>query len=171
MLSLTRKTDYALIALAHMAQDPEGCCSAREIAGRYKVPLPLLMNILKLLTRRGLARSARGPRGGYTLAISPSEITLYDIIRAVEGPIQLVQCIDQDPEDAEVSEKQSLACELIGSCPVHSPIQSVHQKLIEFLTGVTLADVVNSGGSMKCDSPADADSDEVFRESVALPVL
>ena len=67
MLSLTRKTDYALIALSHMAHDPEGCCSAREIATRYRVPLPLLMNILKLLTRRGFAKSARGPHGGYRL--------------------------------------------------------------------------------------------------------
>ncbi|HOB75516.1 MAG TPA: Rrf2 family transcriptional regulator [Phycisphaerae bacterium] len=140
MLSLTRKTDYALIALAHMAQTPEDCCSAREIASRYGVPLPLLMNILKLLTRQGLAKSARGPRGGYTLAVLPSEITLYDVIRAVEGPVQLVQCADHHSRGS--SEAVKTTCGLISSCPVYSPIQLVHNKLIEFLSGVSLADVV-----------------------------
>lgn len=148
MLALTRKTDYAMIALAHMAQDPDGCCSAREIATRYHVPLPLLMNILKLLTRQGLARSARGPRGGYTLAQPASEITLYDVIRAVEGPIQLVQCVDHKPEDADNPLKVA-GCGLIPVCPVHSPIQLVHNKLVEFLSNVTLADVVTSSGCSK----------------------
>jgi len=169
MLSLTRKTDYALIALAHMANDPEGCCSAREIANRYRVPLPLLMNILKLLTRRGLARSARGPRGGYTLALAPGEITLYDVIRAVEGPIQLVQCVDR--QQGQAAGAPDLGCGLISSCPVHSPIQLVHHKLVEFLTGVTLADVVNAAGCKKNAPQLIGAPGDSFRESVDLPGL
>jgi Rrf2 family protein len=144
MLSLTRKTDYALIALTHMARDPEGCCSAREIATRYRVPLPLLMNILKLLTRQGFAKSARGPRGGYTLAMSAEEITLYDVIHAVEGPIQLMQCVDYHEGRAEGTTGGS--CGLMSSCPMHSPIQLVHNRLVEFLSGVSLADVVKTPG-------------------------
>lgn len=142
MLSLTRKTDYALIALTHMAQDPEGCCSAREIATRYRIPLPLLMNILKLLAKQGLAKSARGPRGGYTLSVSPADITLYDVIRAVEGPVQLVQCVDHGPDVA--GDSSGPGCCLMSSCPVHSPIQLVHHRLVEFLTSVSLADVVKT---------------------------
>ena len=149
MLALTRKTDYALIALTHMAQDPEGCCSAREIATKYRVPLPLLMNILKLLTRRGLAKSARGPRGGYTLANSACEISLYDVIRAVEGPIQLAQCVDHEETPPTDPLKMVGSCGLKPVCPVHSPIQLVHNKLIEFLSSVTLADVVTSAGCIK----------------------
>jgi Rrf2 family protein len=164
MLSLTRKTDYALIALTHMAQDPEGCCSAREIAGRYHVPLPLLMNILKLLTRRGLARSARGPHGGYTLAVAPAEITLYDVIRAVEGPVQLVQCVDHHASRPEEAAKAS-SCGLMSLCPVHSPIQLVHNKLVEFLTGVTLADVVNAAGCNKVAPQLAGVSGDSFREA------
>jgi Rrf2 family protein len=104
MLTLTRKTDYALIALTHLSQNKESCTSAREIATLYGLPLPLLMNVLKLLGQQGLAKSSRGPKGGYQLARSPNEITLHDIILAVEGPIQLVQCIGHDVshlEDAE----------------------------------------------------------------------
>jgi Rrf2 family protein len=171
MLSLTRKTDYALIALAHMAQDPEGCCSAREIATRYRVPLPLLMNILKLLTRQGLAKSARGPHGGYTLSVPPGDITLYDVIRAVEGPVQLVQCVEH--HHAGPPEGAGLRCGLIASCPVHSPIQLVHNKLVEFLSGVTLADVVQSAGCKRSNSASHlvGASGDSFRDSVDLPGL
>ena len=92
MLTFSRKTDYALIALTHMAQDQNGLCSAREIADYYGMPLPLLMNVLKQLAQAGLAQSARGPRGGYTLALQPEDISLNQVVRAVEGPIKLVHC-------------------------------------------------------------------------------
>ena len=95
MLTLTRKTDYALISLTHLAQNPGVCTSAREIAELYHMPLPLLMNVLKLLTGRGFVKSVRGPRGGYTLAQSAESISLSDTIRAVEGPIKLVRCADR----------------------------------------------------------------------------
>jgi Rrf2 family protein len=136
MLTLTRRTDYALIALVHLAQAPEACCSAREIASKYHLPLPLLMNLLKVLTQKGLAKSVRGPRGGYTLALPAEKISLHDIICAVEGPTQLVLCIEQNKGDAE--------CGLVTSCPVHSPIHRVHDRLIQFLSGVSLAEIVQT---------------------------
>lgn len=147
MLTLTRKTDYALIALTHLAQESRCCSSAREIAERYGVPLPLLMNILKLLAQRGLARSSRGPRGGYALARSAAEITLHDVICAVEGPIQLVQCAEVASADLDpaAGSARSGECELVSSCPVRSPIRRVHDRLIEFLNGVTLADMAGNG--------------------------
>ena len=139
MLSLTRKTDYALISLAHLAQEPANCSSAREIASRYHMPLPLLMNVLKLLTQRGLARSVRGPRGGYTLASPASKITLKDIIGAVEGPIHLVRCIPWRDHDGVKTKRDP--CELMPHCPVGASIHKVHHRLIRFLDEVTLADV------------------------------
>lgn len=140
MLTLTRKTDYALIALCHMANEPNGCSSAREIASRYNMPLPLLMNILKLLTQKGLAKSSRGPRGGYSLALAADKITLNDVIRAVEGPIQLVHCLDRR-EEPEGNSDTECGCELVSCCPVRSPIHRIHDRLAEFLDGVSLADL------------------------------
>lgn len=139
MLSLTRRTDYALIALVHLTQDHKCCCSAREISEKYGIPLPLLMNILKLLTQRGLARSSRGPRGGYNLACDPDEITLNDIITAVEGPIQLVQCVECEGDESENADQS--VCELEGTCPIRSPVQMIHERLIEFLSDVTLRQI------------------------------
>ena len=139
MLAITRKTDYAFIALTHLAQEPDGCTSAREIAERYGIPLPLLMNILKLLTHEGLANSSRGPRGGYSLAMAAGEITLYDVVRAVEGPIHLVQCTES--REGESADENKLDCDLVGCCPVRSPIQRIHERLVAFLEETTLADL------------------------------
>ena len=144
MLAFTRKTDYALIALTHLARHSDECNSAREIAQQYGVPLPLLMNILKQMTQQGLAQSVRGPRGGYRLATSPDKITLNDIIRAVEGPVQLVQCVEWYQN--KMLGKTKTGCDLMAGCPVRPTIHRVHDKLVQFLSGVTLADVVESGG-------------------------
>lgn len=142
MLAFTRKTDYALIALAHLAKHPDECNSAREIAGRYGVPLPLLMNILKSMAQQGLAHSVRGPRGGYRLAATPDKISLNDIIGAVEGPVQLVQCVEW--RQNKTRGKLKTGCDIMGVCPVRPTIHRVHARLVEFLAGVTLADVVDN---------------------------
>lgn len=142
MLTLTRKTDYALIALTHLAQAKDQCLSAREIAARYNLPLPLLMNLLKQLAQRGLTKSVRGPRGGYALGMEPREITLHDVITAVEGPLQLVQCVDR--QEAVATEDDDGCCELVECCPVRSPIHRIHDRLVQFLTSVTLADIADN---------------------------
>lgn len=141
MLAFTRKIDYALIALAHLAKHPDQCNSAREIAARYGVPLPLLMNILKQVAQQGLAQSVRGPRGGYRLAASPEKISLNDIIGAVEGPVQLVQCVEWYQNKARG--KLKTGCDLMATCPVRPGIHRVHNRLVEFLSSVTLADVID----------------------------
>jgi Rrf2 family protein len=163
MLALTRKTDYALIALTHLAQEAGGCISAREIATRYRIPLPLLMNILKVLTNQGLARSARGPRGGYSLALPPDRITLNDVIRAVEGPVQLVQCVVHDGAERDARGD----CELTGCCPVRRPIQRIHERLVQFLDDVTLAEITNPA-ACGCSSRTSATRGDAEGETVHL---
>ena len=123
MLAFTRKTDYALIALTHMAKHSEECDSAREIAGLYGIPLPLLMNILKQMAQQGLAQSVRGPRGGYRLAMPAEKISLNDIIKAVEGPVQLVQCVDWYQN--KLRGKTKTGCDLMAACPVRPTIHLV----------------------------------------------
>ncbi len=136
MVALSKKTDYAIIALAHMAQTPERSWSAREIAAAYHMPTALLMNVLKTMTQSELVRSIRGAKGGYTLALPASRITIADIIAAVEGPIRFVQCTGADSESAE-------GCRLVGLCPVARPVHKVHARLREFLKQVTLADIAH----------------------------
>ncbi|MFQ5424833.1 MAG: RrF2 family transcriptional regulator [Phycisphaerae bacterium] len=136
MFALTKKTDYAIIALSHMAQSPDRVCNAREIAERFHVPPAVLTNVLKTLTQKELARSVRGAKGGYRLALPAERITLEAIIQAVEGPVRFVQCAS-DPATGEAP------CDLTDVCPVTRPVQKVHARLTAFLNAVTLADIAH----------------------------
>jgi Rrf2 family protein len=97
VLRISRKIDYGLRAMIYLASiPPEAIVPFREIARRMAVPEDFLAKILKQLVDRGLARSTRGPHGGYALARSADEISFLDVIEAVEGPIALNVCLDDD---------------------------------------------------------------------------
>src|SRR5690349_21214519 len=85
MLCLTKKTEYALIALGYLAERPRETVSAREIAEGFDLPLPLLMNILKSMNRKGLLDSTRGAHGGYRLGKSLESASLQDLINTIDG--------------------------------------------------------------------------------------
>ncbi len=137
MLALTKKTDYALIALSHLARADDAPVSARQIAEEYSVPQPLLMNVLKRLARRELIRSVRGAKGGYRLAVPPDKLTLAMLIEAMEGPIGLVQCALERP-----LRNGRAVCRVGENCPIREPARKVHMKLQDFLHQVTLADML-----------------------------
>jgi Rrf2 family protein len=165
MLSLTRKADYALVALAFLAQERqrgEGVVSARRIADQFGLPLPLLMNILKELTRFGMVISTRGPQGGYTLACEPRNISVGRVVAAMEGPARLAACCSdaagEGESDGEVAgsvcpvgsadDAGTVAlqggCAMADSCPIHAAINRLHQRLNRFLDHVTLADMIET---------------------------
>lgn len=133
MLTLTRKTEYALIAVCHLARVGDQVVSARDIAEEHGVPLPLLMNVLKRLNRTGHVNSTRGAKGGYLLAMPPEALTLAGLIEAVEGPVHLVRCTNHEPN--------ARRCTLTGACPIRRSVHKVHDQLHRFLDGVTIADL------------------------------
>ncbi len=141
MLLLTRKTDYALLALASLARQTPAGASARGLAERLKLPLPVLRNILKQLTSRGVLKSTRGTRGGYRLARSPQEITLAQLLEAIEGPMRLARCCSV-PEGEEEAE-----CRLEESCLIRGNMRRVHASLMQFLDEVTLAQLAEEDSS------------------------
>src|SRR5882724_6620780 len=95
MLSLSKKTDYALIALAYLAERPGRTASAREIAEARNLPSALLMNILKELHHHGIVQSIRGVKGGYQIAVDLKAKSLHDVVVAMEGPVRLVECAEE----------------------------------------------------------------------------
>ncbi len=135
MISLTRRTEYALIAVTYLARHPERVISAREIAARHRVPLPLLMNVLKVLASGELVTSVRGAKGGYRLADPPEDISLARVIEVVEGPIRLVRCAG--PRSGRGKEP----CVRNDTCPVRRPVQKIHARLRQFLGEVSLAQI------------------------------
>ncbi len=136
MLALTKKTDYALIALLHLAKRPGNIVSAREIAGIYRVPLPILTNILKTLAHAGVLISERGAAGGYGLARPAASITLHELIAAIEGPFQFVRC---SPTEAETTQS---CCDIKSSCPIRLPAYRIRARLEDFFDNVTLAELM-----------------------------
>jgi Rrf2 family protein len=137
MFGLSRKTDYALIALWVIAKHGSDVVCAREIAKDGHLPLPILTNILKALARAGIIVSERGACGGYSLAAPPDAITLFDLITAMEGPLQFVRCA------LARGKSSGSACGLEGSCPTRLPAHKVHARLTEFLDSITLAELMN----------------------------
>lgn len=132
MFRFSKKIDYGLILLSDMCNDPAPA-SAREMAARYKLPQPMIANILKALSSGGVLQSTRGAQGGYELARNPRQITLAQIVEAVEGPFSLVDCVEDDDQ-----------CRYTEVCPTHDPLQVVHRKFQSFMEGLTLAEIVGS---------------------------
>ncbi len=95
MLKLTKKADYGLIALKHLAVNAPASSSAKEIAETYGIPAALLSKILQKLVKNGFLRSEHGTNGGYKLARDPREITAYEVIRTIDGPIFLTACFTE----------------------------------------------------------------------------
>lgn len=139
MLSLTRKSDYALVALAYLGQCRAGgelAVSVRRIADQFNLPLPLLTNVLKDLAHARLVTSTRGQAGGYALANDPENITVLEVVTAMEGPSRLTQCAD----DLTVLGQECRVC----GCGIKGPIRRLHQRIQSFLEDMTLADLMQS---------------------------
>ena len=131
MIRITKQTDYGVVLLTHLAQAPERLYTTPELAEETQLPLPMASKILKLLAREGVLDSQRGAKGGYTLARSPREITVTEIISALEGPIAVTECIDDAPG----------VCDYTAFCPVRSNWNQINLAIRQALDGITLADM------------------------------
>ena len=102
---------------------------------KLHLPLPALRNILKRLTQQGFLTSTQGPKGGYHLARRPEQITLGQLVEAIDGPVHLAMCC---PVPAGVEQPQ---CQLEASCRIKESVRQVHSGLVNYLDQVTLADI------------------------------
>src|SRR5947209_875035 len=131
MLKLTKKADYGLIALKHLAVNSgDVSSSAKEIADCYGIPLPMLAKILQKLTKIGLLQSLPGTNGGYRLARAATHITALEVIRAIDGPIILTACFTEHG-----------ACEQSEKCIVREPLRKVHEGILNLLNTITISDM------------------------------
>ena len=129
MLKLSKKADYGLIAVRHLAQQaPSLACSAKEIALEYGIPTELLAKILQKLVKNGLLVSQHGTNGGYVLARPPKEISAFEVIRAIEGPLFITSCVTDKRE-----------CGQMTRCTVREPLQRVNETLVKALSAVTIS--------------------------------
>ena len=103
MLSLSKKTDYALLALCYLTQSgTDRAVNTKEIAEQYDIPLELLAKILQKLAKYKLVTSIAGPTGGYRLARTPEAISIGAVIEAIDGPPAIVHCMKQEGDRKSV---------------------------------------------------------------------
>ncbi len=131
MLRVTKLADYGIVIMTYFSTSNGSTQNARDIAGVVRLPLPVVSKILKSLAREGLLVSQRGTKGGYDLARKPAEITVADIIRALEGPIAVTECTDSVKGD----------CELEVRCPVRTNWHRINQAIYSALERITLAEM------------------------------
>ncbi|WFB06367.1 Rrf2 family transcriptional regulator [Streptomyces sp. LX-29] len=129
-MRISARTDYAVRAMAELAGSPDRPLKSEDIATRQDIPLRFLFVVLSELRRAGLVRSLRGPDGGYELSRPPEEITLADVIRAVDGPL------------ASVRDLRLTGLEYPGAAAALPDVwRAVRTSLRQVLEGTTLADL------------------------------
>jgi Rrf2 family protein len=131
MLKLTKKADYGLIALKHLATQHQSA-SAKEIAETYHIPLPLLAKVLQKLAKGGFLRSEHGTNGGYRLARSASSINALEVIRSIDGPIILTSCFTDHG-----------VCDQSTRCNVREPLRKIHEGILGLLQSISIADMAD----------------------------
>ena len=139
MLSITRRVDYAMVAIGHLCIVRGDLVSAREIAALYTMPPGLLSNVLKDLSRAGLVRSVRGTKGGYQLAMEPAEITARAVFEALQGPLRIANCTGED--GGQVS------CQTWSCCPVKHAVSQMHERIWAVLEDINFAEIVRRDGA------------------------
>lgn len=133
MLKLTKKADYGLIAMRHLAEHAGvAACSAKDLAEMYSIPQEALAKILQKLVRAQLLVSHQGTNGGYVLARSAREISALEVIQAIEGPLFITSCSANGD------------CEQVDRCNVREPLRKVNRTIEEVLSKLTIFDMTEA---------------------------
>lgn len=139
MLRLTKKADYGLMALKYLAEQTAAAGgataaqSAKDIAQAYHIPPPLLAKILQTLARAGLLVSHAGTNGGYALARPANQISAFEVIRAIDGPLFITSCITIHG-----------TCDLAGTCTIKEPLRKVNDSIKDLLSNIFISDLAEA---------------------------
>ena len=145
MLKLTKKADYGLIAVKHLAeQGPSGSSSAKDIADAYRIPAEALAKILQRLAKAKLLISHHGTNGGYALARDARQISALEVIRAIDGPLFITSCLPH----------KSGGCEQSGCCTVREPLRQVNESIRALLDDIKISDMRDSGRARDSHEPS-----------------
>jgi len=130
---MSKLTDYGIVLMTRLAEHSQAGenCSARDLARETGLPLPVVSKILKLLSKNRLLKSQRGANGGYSLARSATDISVSEVIGAMEGPIAVTECMDT-PGD----------CRQEPVCPVRHNWRKINNAISSVLDAITVADML-----------------------------
>ena len=128
MLKITKKTEYALIALSHIASN-DALVRSIDISKKYSIPKELMAKTLQLMAKVGYIKAIKGPNGGYQSNINLDDISLKKFIESIEGPLGLIDC--------QISEE----CTQIDFCNIKKPILRINDNLLNFLDNISLIEI------------------------------
>lgn len=131
MLRLSKKADYALLAMRHLAAHSDrGAMSARELAETYDIPPELLAKVLQRLVRSRLLESHQGIRGGYGLSRPALSISVVEVIQAIDGPLTVTACSEVDH-----------SCDQYAKCNIRDPLWRIKDRIVSALAATSVADL------------------------------
>jgi Rrf2 family protein len=139
MLRLSKKADYGLMALQYIASVQYGdlqharVVNTKEIAEEYHIPVELLAKVLQTLAKQGFIESQNGPKGGYLLARNAHEITIAQVLTAIEGPLGIADCYH---------EADAPSCCCFENCNIRTPLRKVQDSIYQLLSSMTVADMM-----------------------------
>lgn len=136
MLRLSKKTDYALIAMKHLASGPRHrAACAREIAEKYDIPVELTAKVLTRLVRSGALSSHQGIHGGYKLAQPPAATSVAAVIEAIDGPLTMTACTPGDHR-----------CDQFSKCTVRDPLHRIRGRIAAILAECSISEIAADPG-------------------------
>lgn len=140
MLKITRKIEYSLMALRHMASKYQGeLTTAKEISDSYKAPFDVTSKVMQIMAQRGLLKSEQGAHGGYLVLKDLSKVSVFDLIQMLEGPVAVVKCLISGPA----------SCEMHDGCNIISPVNHLNEKLVEFYKNLSVLELIEPGGGKR----------------------
>ena len=139
MLKFSKKADYGLLALQHIATVQYGDISqarvvkTKEIAEEYHIPVELLAKVLQTLAKHGVIESHNGPKGGYLLAREAGKITIGQVLEAIEGPLGITDCYH---------DKEGSSCLQMDYCNIRTPVLKIQDSIHQLLNSMTIEDIM-----------------------------
>ena len=135
MFKINRKLEYALISLRHMSfKTPGQLSSAKEICDVYHTPFDPTSRVLQIMAQHEVLRAEQGAHGGYQVIKDLSKITLYDLTRMIEGPIEIVSCFHGNYSH----------CDMTASCNVISPMLNLNEKIDSLFKTINVCELISS---------------------------
>lgn len=135
MLKLSKKAEYALMAAKFMAlNNNTGYTSAKEISERYEIPYQLVSKVLQKLVKGEIAVSTKGMNGGFSLTREPDNISLLDIIKAVEKDYKIVDCMQPNGNSSD--------CSNFDCCKIKDPLSEIQRKIDKIFIETSLAQIL-----------------------------
>ncbi len=135
MLSMTKRADYALLALSYLASKADDethrLVNTKEIAEQFEIPVEMLAKLLQALAKNGLVASHPGPTGGYRLLRSAKDISVAEVMTVIDGPVSIMPC----------SSGQNNACKQYDRCTIRDPLAEIEMRVKALLEDISIAEI------------------------------